>query len=217
MKRVLLIAAAVALTAGGVQALAALDSPEPKPAASTAAKKPDAAKKKRQHAKHVRIVKGPRGKRGRRGARGPAGPRGAVGPAGPVAPPPPPPPPLGNPVAFSVAANTPMTEVISGLSGIVVEASCDPGGNLSARIRTTEADGSLGIGVFRQSGLSDSELVKRLDQGQVVALDLGHSDVSTVTFNYSKHAVTAARLTLADGGGLPGDADCAIWGVYEDI
>jgi hypothetical protein len=106
---------------------------------------------------------------------------------------------------------------IASTNGAVLEAACSAGSQLEARIRGTEDDGALGIGVTYGTGQTDAELDRSFDTGETVALDLGHGDAANVDFNFvSRNSpVLAAQVSLADDGGLAGDHACALWGVYE--
>jgi hypothetical protein len=105
---------------------------------------------------------------------------------------------------------------IASTNGAVLEASCSSGSQLDARIRATEDDGALGIGVIYGTGQTDAELDKSFDNGEAVALDLGHANVANVDFNFISRdsPVLAGQVSFAEGGETAGDHACALWGVY---
>jgi hypothetical protein len=159
--------------------------------------------------------RGPRGAEGPAGPAGPRGRRGTPGPSGPAAAGPPP----SLIISYLAAAGTdPHDEFLVSDVPLKLELGCSGAGSVIA-VAESLADGAMATA----TGLSSagSAAVRRdnsFDQGDEIDLTLGKQALATAQLVYAGPAgeTLTAQYSLAGGGAVAGDRDCAVWGHYDD-
>ena len=214
MRKLFLILAGAAMVATGgiIEATGAVASPSSPKASAASAPVATAASTGPRGPRGFRGFTGPQGPRGFTGPQGPQGPQGSQGPAGPA----------GAAQPFKMFLNPNQGANFYNANGLILTASCDGAGHLTAFEAIATADnGIIKVTNVPDSGATATAMDLTFSRGHVpVSLDPGgtNGNESLITVNYTSgfgQVVTVQAGSTSGIGSNNTGYDCVVYGTLQ--